>query len=79
MIKVKFPIFSDEIDKAITEIYRVEGQIKSVSGKLKTNDISNDDFEVFLDNMEKLILELIRTNLFKEHFNPFSKNYIVFF
>lgn len=51
MNKVNFPVFSDEIDKAITEIYRVEGQIKSVSGKLKTNDISNVDFEVFLDNV----------------------------
>lgn len=55
MIKVKFPVFSDEVDKAITEIYRVEGQIKSVSGKLKTNDISNDDFEVFLDNIWKTL------------------------
>ena len=39
MNKVNFPVFSDEIDIAITEIYRVEGQIKSVSDKLKTNDI----------------------------------------
>lgn len=55
MNKVNFPVFSDEIDDAITEIYQVEGQIKSVSDKLKTNDISNDEFEVFLDNVWEIL------------------------
>lgn len=51
MNKVDFPLFSNEIDKAITEIYRVEGQIRSITKKLETNGILKSDFEVFLDNV----------------------------
>lgn len=49
--KVDFSFWADETEKAITEIYRVKSQIQSVGNKLKTNNISNNDFQLFLDNV----------------------------
>lgn len=51
MNKVVFPFWNDEVNKAITEIYRVKNQMQNVGVRLKTNDISNEDFSVFLDNV----------------------------
>lgn len=52
---VDFPFWDNEVEKAITEIYRVKNQTQSVGGKLKTNDISNADFLLFLDNIYKTL------------------------
>ena len=49
--KVDFPFWADETEKAITEIYRVKSQVQSVGNKLKTNHVSNNDFQLFLDNV----------------------------
>lgn len=49
--KVDFPFWDDEGKKAITEIYRVKNKMQNVGVRLKTNDISNEDFSVFLDNV----------------------------
>ncbi len=51
MNKVNFPFWNNEVKKAITEIYRVKSQMKTVGVRLKTNDISNEDFSLFLDNV----------------------------
>ncbi len=53
MNKVDFPLWDDEVDKALKEIYRVTAQIKSVQKKLPTKDIlySDDDFKIFFDNV----------------------------
>lgn len=55
MNKVNFPFWDDEVEKAITEIYRVKSQMQSVGERLKINDISNDEFSVFLDNIYKTL------------------------
>lgn len=51
MNKVNFPFWDDEVEKAITEVYRVKSQIQSVGVRLKTNDISNEEFSVLLNNV----------------------------
>lgn len=51
MNKVVFPFWNDEVNKAITEIYRVKNQMENVGVRLKTNNISNEDLSVFLDNV----------------------------
>ena len=51
MNKVVFPFWNDEVNKAITEIYRVKNQMQNVGVRLKTNNISNEDLSVFLDNV----------------------------
>lgn len=51
MNKVNFPFWDDEVEKAITEIYRVKSQLQSVGVRLKTNDISNEEFSVLLNNV----------------------------
>lgn len=56
MNKVNFPFWDDEVEKAITEIYRVRSQIQSVGVRMKTNDISNEDFSVFLNNIYETLM-----------------------
>lgn len=51
MNRAEFPFWDNEVEKAITEIYRVKSQMQSVGVRLKTNDISNEDFSVFLNNV----------------------------
>lgn len=51
MNKVDYPFWDGEVKKAITEIYRVKNQMQNVGARLKTNDISNEDFSAFLDNV----------------------------
>lgn len=51
MNEVEFPFWDDEVDKAITEIYRVKNQMQSVGVRLKSNDISNEEFSVFMNNV----------------------------
>lgn len=51
MNEVEFPFWDDEVEKAITEIYQVKSQIQSVGVRLKTNDISNEEFSVLLNNV----------------------------
>lgn len=56
MNKVNFPFWDDEVEKAITEIYRVRSQIQSVGVRMKTNDICNEDFSVFLNNIYETLM-----------------------
>lgn len=51
MYRVKFPVWSDEVEKAITEIYRVEDQMQNMINELKVNTISYNDFEQLFNNV----------------------------
>ncbi len=55
MNKVNFPFWDDEVEKAIKEIYRGKSQMKSIGVRLKTNDISDEDFSVFLNNVYEIL------------------------
>lgn len=55
MNKVNFSFWNNEIDKAMMEIYRVKKQIQSVGKKLKTNNITYDDFELIFDNVSQTL------------------------
>jgi hypothetical protein len=53
MNKAIYPLWDNEIEIAVKEIYRVTAQIKSVQKKLPTNDIMHYDydFKIFYDNV----------------------------
>lgn len=79
MNKVVFPFWNDEVNKAITEIYRVKNQMQNVGVRLKTNNISNEDFSVFLDNVYETLkywtghtyIGRKRIKLFRKHIKLF--------
>ena len=78
--KVDFPFWDDEGKKAITEIYRVKNQMQNVGVRLKTNDISNEDFSVFLDNVyETLKYWTGHTYIGQEKDKALQKAYQTFF
>ena len=51
MNKVCFPLWGDEVDKSITEIYRVKAQFKRVGERLEKHSISYKEFELFFNNI----------------------------
>ncbi|RHU92855.1 hypothetical protein DXC11_07600 [Firmicutes bacterium OM08-11AC] len=78
--KVDFPFWDDEGKKAITEIYRVKNQMQNVGVRLKTNDISNEDFSVFLNNVyETLKYWTGHTYIGQEKDKALQKAYQTFF
>lgn len=80
MNKVVFPFWNDEVNKAITEIYRVKNQMQNVGVRLKTNNISNEDFSVFLDNVyETLKYWTGRTYIGQKKDKALQKAYQTFF
>ncbi len=80
MNKVNFPFWDDEVEKAITEIYRVKSQLQSVGVRLKTNDISNEEFSVLLNNVyETLKYWTGHTYIGQHKKNDIQKAYQTFF
>lgn len=55
MKKVDFPFWDDQTDGIVVEINRVTAQCKSVMKKMKTKDITKEEFEIFLDNLCKTL------------------------
>lgn len=51
MNKVCFPLWDNEVDKSITEIYRVTAQFKRVGERLEKHSISYEEFELFSNNI----------------------------